>query len=852
MLQLERILSEAGYDPGNVDRLYTEATRAALRNWQIDYGYGGATPEPEETIIISLQPSNGYQVGDKDTKAILIGPSVPVPGDTPVASGGGAGIIPFQDDSITAIGVQSTEATITEGDTLNVVLTANPAPVVDTQIQLAFGGDATGGDLDDVADPDIDVDYLDDPLEDSPIVWPANATTVTLTLETFTDTVDEEDETWTISITPEQPIGGGINYDPAPLNTLTVTIEDATPDEVPTFELTIEAGDDEIDEGEVATYTVTADRELGRPVEVRYSLTGTATEVDDYDEQDTDPSFVFPAGADETTVTIATVQDTTIEPTESLTMTLQPSDDPTDEYLLGSSISGTVRIQDEDEPELTIVGSEVRAAEGGAVAVTIRADEAPSSDISVNYQVGGTATMGADYSVLTGTITFPAGARQVDLLVQTLDDDVIFVPSDMIIADWPLGSAPCSSTRARRSSSARNCSPLPSPTSRHPLRQPHGPLRDRPRQVVTVELEAGDQEVEGRIVELDDAAIITDSEANATRESSTSPASSQRSMAQRFASRWCLMSASMPWSFPGQQSSRTPRAIPACGSSMPRRSNSVSSPSKPASRRGRIPKSCQASTAPRSSWSTSPADERHAAPPPRRGLSHLRRRGQSPRARRREPRHRGGRVRLDRRPIRFREIDDARAARSARSAEPRHPFGRRHVGRRSVRPRPQHPARRGRRFHLPAVPSHPPPRRSAQCRDGAALPPDVAEGTQASSNGCARGRRPAPRHEHRPVQMSGGEQQRCAIARAIVTEPKLLLADEPTGALDSTNAANVMEIFRDLNDGSRAIAIVTHDPAVAASADRRISMKDGKIVADDQLSGGATVSSFGGTLGGAP
>ena len=107
----------------------------------------------------------------------------------------------------------------------------------------------------------------------------------------------------------------------------------------------------------------------------------------------------------------------------------------------------------------------------------------------------------------------------------------------------------------------------------------------------------------------------------------------------------------------------------------------------------------------------------------------------------------------------------------------------------------------------------------------------------------------APRHEHRPVQMSGGEQQRCAIARAIVTEPQLLLADEPTGALDSTNAANVMEIFRELNDGSRAIAIVTHDPAVAASADRRVSMRDGKIVADEQLSGGEVISSFGGTLG---
>ena len=512
VLQLERILFEAGYDPGNIDRLYTEATRAALRNWQIDYGYGGATPEPEETIIISLQPSNGYQVGDKDTQAILIGPSVPSPGDTPTTSGGGAGIIPFQDDPITAIGVQITEATITEGETLDIVLTANPAPVVDTQIQLAFGGDATGGDQDDIADPDIDVDYLDDPLEDLPIVWPANAETFTLTLETFTDTVDEDDETWTISITPEQPIGGGINYDPAPLNTLTVTIEDATPDEVPTFELAIESGDEEIDEGEAATFTITADRELGREVEVRYSLTGTATEDDDYAEQDTDPSFVFPAGADETTVTIATVQDTTIEPTESLTMTLQPSDDPTDEYLLGSSISGTVRIQDEDEPELTIVGSEVRVAEGGAVAVTIRADEAPSSDISVDYQVGGTATMGTDFSVLTGTITFPAGARQVDLLVQTLDDDVIFVPSDMIIADWPARVGTVFVDEGETVQLGQSLLTLTEPDFTITLfANPTDRSEIALGQVVTVELEAGDQEVEGRIVELDDAAIITDS-----------------------------------------------------------------------------------------------------------------------------------------------------------------------------------------------------------------------------------------------------------------------------------------------------------------------------------------------------
>ena len=107
----------------------------------------------------------------------------------------------------------------------------------------------------------------------------------------------------------------------------------------------------------------------------------------------------------------------------------------------------------------------------------------------------------------------------------------------------------------------------------------------------------------------------------------------------------------------------------------------------------------------------------------------------------------------------------------------------------------------------------------------------------------------APRAGHRPVQLSGGEQQRVAIARAIVTDPQLLLADEPTGALDSTNAANVMQIFKELHSPSRAIAIVTHDLAVAATARRRISMKDGRIVADEQLVTATAPSVFGGSLG---
>lgn len=91
------------------------------------------------------------------------------------------------------------------------------------------------------------------------------------------------------------------------------------------------------------------------------------------------------------------------------------------------------------------------------------------------------------------------------------------------------------------------------------------------------------------------------------------------------------------------------------------------------------------------------------------------------------------------------------------------------------------------------------------------------------------------RSDHRPVQLSGGEQQRVALARALVTEPKILLADEPTGALDTKNAANVMEILSSLQSQERALVIVTHDSAVANAAARKISMLDGGIVSDEVL-----------------
>ena len=88
------------------------------------------------------------------------------------------------------------------------------------------------------------------------------------------------------------------------------------------------------------------------------------------------------------------------------------------------------------------------------------------------------------------------------------------------------------------------------------------------------------------------------------------------------------------------------------------------------------------------------------------------------------------------------------------------------------------------------------------------------------------------RHDHRPSQLSGGEQQRVALARALVTEPKILLADEPTGALDSQNAENVMELLTNLQSPDRAVVLVTHALEVADAAFRKVSMRDGRIVSD--------------------
>ncbi len=95
------------------------------------------------------------------------------------------------------------------------------------------------------------------------------------------------------------------------------------------------------------------------------------------------------------------------------------------------------------------------------------------------------------------------------------------------------------------------------------------------------------------------------------------------------------------------------------------------------------------------------------------------------------------------------------------------------------------------------------------------------------------------RLDHHPRQLSGGQQQRVAIARALVNNPKILLADEPTGALDTKTSEEIMRLFSELNENGITVILVTHEPDIADYAKRKIMFRDGRIV-DDVVQPGYT------------
>lgn len=499
VLQLERILDAAGYPISSVDSLFTEETRNALTQWQIDRGYGGATPEPRETITIGLAGNPaGYEVGKANTVAFTVTPSVPPAG----TFGDHRPARPMGTPEKPIITVSADLSEVDEGGEVVLTFTASPAPANDLTIDLTIGGDANGGD-----DPDNGDDY--DDIENS-FVMPAGETTYTLNVPVFVDQVKEDQEQFTVSLTDQ--FGNDPTYVVGPSNQVRVRIRKNGDDLLPV--ITVKTSSAVVNEGATVTFTFTSTVESNKDLDLTIAWSGGASNGRDYVEIEAD-DVTITAGNTTATLQIQTRADDVVEGKERLTIAVIADPDEPDPlqpaYIAGSPGQATVTIESGDLPELTLQGGG-EVAEGGATAFTIVADAPVTADTSINYQVGGTAQAGDDYETLTGTVIMQAGTSKVSVPVVTINDDVVFLPSDMVVADWP---ARVGTVEVDEGEFVLQGSPVLTLTEPVFTITLAVSATDRAKlkvgQEVEVGLDSADQDLPGVIATLDDNATISDS-----------------------------------------------------------------------------------------------------------------------------------------------------------------------------------------------------------------------------------------------------------------------------------------------------------------------------------------------------
>lgn len=439
VLQLETILSESGYDVGTVDQLFTEETRSGLRSWQIARGYGGASPEPNENIIISLSSNTaGYSIGAQNTIAIELQPSVPDQSLTSAKSSwetqtalysqntmNAGAFVPanfasqnnvLQDDR-PVIEVSVNPGSVVEGETATFTFTSDIPMASDTVIDYVVTGSATADD-----------DYEDDPLDGS-FIFPAGAQSFDLQIETLTDNEIESAEELIIEVGEGFSVGDNLPYRLGALREAKLEITSPAGD-VQTIE--IRSITPSVSEGGNLTFEFQTDKISNEDTIIKISVWGTATSGSDFIAEDLEVEL--PANQETVSLTFQTRNDSQVEPDEELWVTILSN--PNETYAIGSPKSALGIIESNDLPELTISGGG-GIGEGGNAEFVINADQPVTEDTSINYTLRGSATPGKDYKELPGTVIMPAGQSQVTVQIETIDDDVLFLPGDMVVASWP-------------------------------------------------------------------------------------------------------------------------------------------------------------------------------------------------------------------------------------------------------------------------------------------------------------------------------------------------------------------------------------------------------------------------------
>ncbi len=439
VLQLETILSASGYDVGTVDQLFTEETRSGLRDWQIARGYGGASPEPNENIIISLSSNTaGYSIGAQNTIAIELQPSVPGQSLTSTTSSWETqntlysqnamstdAFIPanfaFQNnvlqDNRPVIEISVNPTSVVEGETATFTFTSDIAMPSDTVIDYVVTGSATAED-----------DYNDDPLDGS-FIFPAGTQSFDLQIETLPDNEIESAEELIIEVGEGFSIGDNLPYQLGALREAKLEITSPSGD-VQTIE--IRSITPTVSEGGNLTFEFKTDKISNEDTMIKISVWGTATSGLDFIAEDLEVEL--PANQETVSLTFQTRNDTEVEADEELWVTILSN--PNESYAIGSPKSALGIIESNDLPELTISGGG-GIGEGGNAEFIINADQPVTEDTSINYTLRGSATAGKDYKELPGTVIMRAGQSQVTVQIETIDDDVLFLPGDMVVASWP-------------------------------------------------------------------------------------------------------------------------------------------------------------------------------------------------------------------------------------------------------------------------------------------------------------------------------------------------------------------------------------------------------------------------------
>ncbi len=416
--QLETILNDNGYAIGSVDSLFTEQTRSALAQWQFDRGYSGSANESDETVTVSLSSNSAaYSVGRANTAAFVVTPSVP--------SGTGS---TFRGEPVSkpTLTVSASSNSVAEGDSVTFTVTSDIALSTDLTVALTIGGSAAGGD--DIANDDDYEEILTN------IVLPVGLLAVTVTSKIFEDLVIEDEEDITFEIA--QQFGDDTSYLSGAVKSVRVVIAANGSDLRPL--LTVKASGETIDEGSSVTFTVRTSVKSNRDIRFNVTLSGNAESDIDYLTPDSDV-YTIAAGNESVDIDIQVRRDDAVELDEKLIFTITSDVPPvgkSNRYYLGLIVKSTVVIQSGDLPELTLIGGSA-IAEGRSGSFRIVSDAPVTEDTSVNYQVSGTATNGQDFKVLSGTVIMKAGSSSATILIETINDDVVFLPADMLVADWP-------------------------------------------------------------------------------------------------------------------------------------------------------------------------------------------------------------------------------------------------------------------------------------------------------------------------------------------------------------------------------------------------------------------------------